>query len=464
MRKGILKEHHRLIDLCKRCMDILIVTAIGYSVYFYIFQEQVFASNVWGYLPTGILLAVICFNTISLYKAWRGIDLFSELIVMFYAWMLPCAVLLLITFFTEISSSSLRVWIFYWFVFCLLFLAIYRICLKLILNYFRRIGFNQRSVCLLSYGLYGENMYEIINRKPIFGFNILAVFADKVDDRKNIYGNKLKGKIKDCYEWLILNEIEQVWIIAPLEKIKIVKKIMSEMKNLTVDIRFFPDMNSFNLINHSVSEVCNMPCFDLSMSPMANTGNKLLKRIEDLFIGVILLILSSPIMFLIYAVMKITSSKPVFYKQVRVGFNNKTFRMYKYRTMPINIENETGAVWAKTEDKRATVFGSFLRKTSLDELPQLFNVIKGNMSLVGPRPERPEFVEKFKDEIPLYMKKHIVKAGITGWAQINGYRGNTDLKKRIEYDIYYINNWSLLFDVKILIITLFKGFINKNAY
>ena len=177
-----------------------------------------------------------------------------------------------------------------------------------------------------------------------------------------------------------------------------------------------------------------------------------------------MMILLSPLMFLIFAVIKITSSGSVIHRQIRVGFNNKTFRMYKFRTMPIDIEAETGAVWAKAGEKRATLFGAFLRKTSLDELPQLFNVVKGNMSLVGPRPERYEFVEKFKSEIPLYMKKHMVKAGMTGWAQINGYRGNTDLKKRIECDIYYIENWSILFDIKILLLTVFKGFVNKNAY
>ena len=161
---------------------------------------------------------------------------------------------------------------------------------------------------------------------------------------------------------------------------------------------------------------------------------------------------------------RLTSKGPVLYKQERVGWGGKPLQMYKFRTMPVNAEQVSGPVWNKPEDRRATPFGAFLRKTSLDELPQLFNVIKGEMSLVGPRPERPVFVEKFKHEVPGYMQKHRVKAGITGWAQINGWRGDTDLTKRIEHDLYYIRNWSLLFDLKILCLTLIRGFVNKNAY
>jgi len=161
---------------------------------------------------------------------------------------------------------------------------------------------------------------------------------------------------------------------------------------------------------------------------------------------------------------KLSSPGPVFYRQKRISWNSKPFMMLKFRTMPVDCEVNTGAVWAKKGECRATRFGSFLRRTSLDELPQFIDVLKGNMSIVGPRPERPVFVDKFKDEIPDYMKKHMVKAGITGWAQVNGWRGDTDLNKRIEYDLYYIENWSLWFDIKIIVRTLFTGFVHKNAY
>jgi putative colanic acid biosynthesis UDP-glucose lipid carrier transferase len=172
----------------------------------------------------------------------------------------------------------------------------------------------------------------------------------------------------------------------------------------------------------------------------------------------------SPLMLVLAAAVKLSSPGPVFYRQERMSWNNKTFWMLKFRSMPVDAEQGTGAVWAKAGECRATRVGAFLRKTSLDELPQFLNVLKGDMSIVGPRPERPVFVHKFKQEIPAYMKKHMVKAGITGWAQVNGWRGSTDLCKRIECDLFYIENWSLWFDIKIVFLTLFKGFVHRNAY
>jgi putative colanic acid biosynthesis UDP-glucose lipid carrier transferase len=209
--------------------------------------------------------------------------------------------------------------------------------------------------------------------------------------------------------------------------------------------------------------MANMPVINLRVSPLFGF-NKIIKDIEDKLLATLILILISPIMLIIASIIKITSKGPILYKQERLSWSGKPFNILKFRSMPIDSENKSGAVWAKAEDKRATKFGAFLRKTSLDELPQFINVLKGDMSIVGPRPERPIFVEKFKDEIPGYMEKHLIKAGITGWAQINGWRGNTDLNKRIEHDLHYIDNWSLLMDLKIIIMTIFKGIYNKNAY
>jgi putative colanic acid biosynthesis UDP-glucose lipid carrier transferase len=192
--------------------------------------------------------------------------------------------------------------------------------------------------------------------------------------------------------------------------------------------------------------------------------NRYIKEIVDRLFAFILLFLISPLLLLIAIGVKLSSPGPVFYRQERVGWNNRSFTMLKFRSMPTDAEAGTGAVWARPGEKRATRFGGFLRKTSLDELPQLLNVLKGDMSLVGPRPERPDFVEVFKDQVPNYMKKHMVKAGITGWAQVNGWRGDTDLNRRIEHDLYYIQHWSVWFDLEIALRTVLTGFINKNAY
>lgn len=207
-----------------------------------------------------------------------------------------------------------------------------------------------------------------------------------------------------------------------------------------------------------------LPVINIRYVPLSNTGNMVIKRVMDIVGSVFGIIITSPILLIIAILVKATSPGPVIFKQERVGMHNEPFYMYKFRSMEQQTEEDEKRAWTVRNDPRVTAVGKILRKTSLDELPQLFNILKGDMSLVGPRPERPLFVEKFKEEIPRYMIKHQVRPGLTGWAQVNGYRGDTSIKKRVEYDLYYIENWTLGLDIKIIILTFFTGFINKNAY
>jgi Undecaprenyl-phosphate glucose phosphotransferase len=207
-----------------------------------------------------------------------------------------------------------------------------------------------------------------------------------------------------------------------------------------------------------------LPVINIRYVPLTNTGNALVKRAVDIVGSLFGIVVTSPIMLLCAIMVKLSSPGPIIFKQERVGLHNKNFSMYKFRSMVQQAPSEEKKAWTTKNDPRVTRIGRIMRKTSLDELPQLFNILKGDMSLVGPRPERPLFVEKFKEEIPRYMVKHQVRPGLTGWAQVNGYRGDTSIRKRIEYDIYYIENWTLWFDVKIIIMTFFTGFVNKNAY
>ena len=230
-----------------------------------------------------------------------------------------------------------------------------------------------------------------------------------------------------------------------------------------VDVRIIPDLGTFRTLHTEVESFEDIPIITIVQSPM--TGwNQVLKRILDFFGALIALVFFSPLMLIIAVVIRLTSSGPSLYGQKRMVLDGRTFNALKFRSMYYDAESKTGAVWASENDKRRTKFGTFLRKYSLDELPQLFNVIKGEMSLVGPRPERPVFIEQFKSQIPHYMLRHKVKAGITGWAQINGWRGNTSLEKRIECDLYYIERWSIWFDIKILFLTFYRGFFGTNAY
>ncbi len=203
-----------------------------------------------------------------------------------------------------------------------------------------------------------------------------------------------------------------------------------------------------------------LPLINLRRIPLDNLGNAFVKRAMDIAGSLVLIVLSSPVMLLAAVGVKLSSPGPIIFRQKRVGLNKKPFYMYKFRSMRVNAASDTG--WSTNSDPRKTRFGSFIRKFSIDELPQFFNVLKGDMSLVGPRPELPHFVDQFKEEIPLYMVKHQVRPGITGWAQVNGLRGDTSIKERIEHDVYYIENWSILLDIKILFLTLFKGFVNQE--
>lgn len=217
--------------------------------------------------------------------------------------------------------------------------------------------------------------------------------------------------------------------------------------------KYMPPHPQFDSLN-------GLPLINLRRIPLDNLGNAFMKRAMDIVGALVLIVLSSPVMLFAAIGVKFSSPGPVIFRQKRVGLNKKPFYMYKFRSMRVNASSDTG--WSTNSDPRKTRFGSFIRKFSIDELPQFFNVLKGDMSLVGPRPELPHFVDQFKEEIPLYMVKHQVRPGITGWAQVNGLRGDTSIKERIEHDVYYIENWSILLDIKILFLTLFKGFVNQE--
>ena len=231
-----------------------------------------------------------------------------------------------------------------------------------------------------------------------------------------------------------------------------------------VHTKFIPDYNSMIPTRPYTEDLMGLPVINIRYVPLTNMGNAFIKRTADILGALFGILVTSPIMLVCAILVKLSSPGPVIFKQERVGLHNKTFSMYKFRSMAMQAPSEERKAWTTRDDPRVTRVGRIMRKTSLDELPQLFNILKGDMSLVGPRPERPLFVEKFKEEIPRYMVKHQVRPGLTGWAQVNGYRGDTSIRKRIEYDIYYIENWTMWFDVKIIIMTFFTGFVNKNAY
>ena len=239
---------------------------------------------------------------------------------------------------------------------------------------------------------------------------------------------------------------------------------MNACEKSGVHTKFVPDYNKVIPTKPYTEDLLGLPVINIRNVPLTDSFNAASKRLVDIFGATIALLLFSPIMLVVALLIKLTSSGPVIFSQERVGLHNRPFQMYKFRSMAVQKPSEEKNAWTTKNDPRVTPVGKFIRKTSIDELPQLWNILKGDMSLVGPRPERPHFVEKFREEIPRYMVKHQVRPGLTGWAQVNGYRGDTSITKRIEYDLYYIENWSLGLDFKIIFLTFFKGFVNKNAY
>ena len=260
------------------------------------------------------------------------------------------------------------------------------------------------------------------------------------------------------------NLLDEIAITLGLNEYYKLERIVAMCEKSGVHTKFIPDYSNIIPTKPYTEDLQGLPVVNIRHVPLTNTFNMMMKRIVDFFGAVGAIVIFSPVMLITAICIKATSRGPLIFTQERVGLHNKPFRMYKFRSMEVQSKAEEKKGWTVKNDPRITPVGRFIRKTSIDELPQLFNVLKGDMSLVGPRPERPQFVEKFREEIPRYMVKHQVRPGMTGWAQVNGYRGNTSIRKRIEYDLYYIENWTMGLDIKILILTVFKGFVNKNAY
>jgi Undecaprenyl-phosphate glucose phosphotransferase len=274
---------------------------------------------------------------------------------------------------------------------------------------------------------------------------------------------QILGTTADLPDLVAKHRVEHVFIALPLNRHAEARKVFEVLAQSLVEVRLVLDVPNLAGLSLTTANLDGLPVIGLRESPHFGL-NLVVKRVMDVALSLVGLIVLSPMLATVAAVVKLSSRGPVFYRQERCGLNGKPFPMLKFRTMRVDAESQTGPVWAIKDDPRRTRLGSFLRSTSLDEFPQLINVLKGDMSLVGPRPERPVFIRQFSQTIPNYMARHCVKAGVTGWAQVHGWRGNTSLRKRLQYDLYYITHWSPFLDIRILWMTVFRGLLNRNAY
>ena len=346
----------------------------------------------------------------------------------------------------------------------ILLLAGERLAIRLFLRSLRTNGYNQKHVLMIGYSRAAEGFIDRVSLNPEWGYHIQGILDDHKDPGYVYKKIPVLGPISDLETFLAANTLDEIVITLSIGEYANLEQIVAACEKSGVHTKFIPDYNNIIPTIPYMEDLQGLPVINIRHVPLNNALNKFVKRAVDIFGAIVAIILFSPVMLVASVLIKLTAPGPLIFKQERIGLQNKPFYMYKFRSMIVQKESEEKKGWTTKDDPRVTPVGKFIRKTSIDELPQLFNVLKGDMSLVGPRPERPLFVEKFKEEIPRYMIKHQVRPGLTGWAQVNGYRGDTSIRKRIECDLYYIENWTLGLDFKIILLTFLKGFINKNAY
>ena len=466
--RGILDEHSVILGLALRALDLIAMLAAALASYHWLFGTMAMPVSYKMAVVVGLLFSLILFNRSALYRAWRGSSVTGELWVATGAWASVFLGLSSVAFITQQAHTVEVAWVLHWMVFSWFGLMVFRVSLRILLRGVRSRGFNTRKVVLVVAGELGVRVGERLRQMPWTGLEVVGYFDDRPLERLPDIGNlPLLGQIAELGPFVQRERIDQVWLAFPFRAENRVKQVLHELRHSTADIRMVPDIFQFRLLNHSMSEVGGIPVLNLTSSPMVGFDH-FLKEVEDRVLAFLILFAISPLMLLIASLVKLSSVGPVFFKQVRHGWDGKPIEVWKFRTMVLHRENSGELTQAVRDDPRVTTLGRLLRKSSLDELPQFINVLQGRMSIVGPRPHAIEHNEQFKESVDQYMLRHKVKPGITGWAQINGYRGETNtlekMQKRVELDLYYIENWSVWFDLRIILKTLVKGFSDKNAY
>lgn len=460
----MIQRNQRLLNTINRMLDVMLLI-VAYMASTYIRFDSMYGDapalgSVWNpqYFLAAILYAfllVFIYHFLHLYAPMRTTSFGRDVIRVIWGNFLGITFLTAFLYVTRITDFS-RIAIALFAVFATVLILGKRLVVRTTLHYFRRKGYNLKHIILVGNGGLARGYVSSIENNPQYGYTLDGYVSKTTRDGLG----KHVGTYEDLDSILQRPGIDEVVIALEPHEAQFMPMIINICERQGTRASIIPFFNDYTPHQLSVNLVGQSKLINIRSSPLDNTGYAILKRGMDIVGSIVALILTSPIMLFAATGIKITSPGPVIFKQERVGKGKKKFRMYKFRSM--HVDQKGGGRWSKKDDPRKTRFGSFLRKTSIDELPQFFNVLKGDMSLVGPRPEIPNFVEKFRKTVPLYMIKHMVRPGITGWAQINGYRGNTSIRKRIKYDIWYIENWTLTLDIDILFRTLFGKMINDE--
>lgn len=468
----MIRDNQKVFNGLHVIMDAIITAVsyiLAYCIKFYVFTDGPGS----GVLPIGdyfvmlffiVPLYILMYNMFGVYAPKRTVRKRYEIfdIVKANTFGIGMFVLSLYLVLREFNFS--RWMMVYFYVLNIFLTSISRVVLRNTLQNMRQKGYNLKHILLVGYSRAAEEYITRIQDNPQWGYVVCGILDNNVPRGTLFKGVKVLGSVGNLDVILPHNKLDEIAITLSLNDYNHLEQIVSICEKSGVHTKFIPDYNRLIPTRPYTEDLMGLPVINIRHVPLSITANRISKRVVDIIGSVIGIILLSPVMLLSALLVKCSSRGPVIFKQERVGLHSKPFYMYKFRSMELQPEKEEEKAWTTKNDPRVTIIGKILRRTSLDELPQLFNILKGDMSLVGPRPERPLFVEKFKEEIPRYMIKHQVRPGLTGWAQVNGYRGDTSIRKRIEHDIYYIENWTMGFDIKIIFLTFFTGFINKNAY
>jgi Undecaprenyl-phosphate glucose phosphotransferase len=408
-----------------------------------------------------LVVFAVVLQAIGLYRRpWARLN---QLIwPVFQACTLGVTIAIAITWFLKPYEFSRLVFV-HFYVFIIVAMLLYRPVLRRLWSRCAP-GYTSERVLIVGVEDLGRLVARKIKKQPMLGLNIVG-FLTCTQSRvgTEVDGLPVLAMCNEIQEAIAQHQVHVVVVALPLSAHDRIVQVMNDVAEEMVDVQVVPDLFRYISLRGTVEEFDGLPIIGLRSTPLEG-WNRVLKRWVDILGSLVGLVLLGPLMIALAIAVKLSSPGPVFYRQKRMGLDGKLFNMLKFRSMRVDAEEGCGPVWACKDDPRRTRLGAFMRKTSLDELPQFFNALKGDMSLVGPRPERPEFISDFKSKVPRYMLRHKMKAGITGWAQINGWRGNTSLERRIEHDLYYIENWSLVLDFKIMALTVVRGFINPHAY
>ena len=467
----MLKRHANFFKSFLFLLDLATITVAWIGAYFIRFNIQFIPvtkgipalSDYFLLLVPIYVIWMFSFHWFDLYRPRRISSRVSEVWDMVKANTLSVLALASFAFFIRDTEFSRLVFAYFW-ILNITLLCLLRWTYREVLRFLRRRNYNLRYVLVVGAGHLARQVIGRFKHHPELGMSVVGCLTRRPEKiGQGIEGADIIGTYDMLPAILAQRAIDQVFLALPSDAQGEIAAVMNVLSDYPVDIRVVPDVSQYMMLRSEAEMFDGLPILTLQASPLYG-WSLVIKRGMDIGISVLILLLSSPLMVAIAIAIRWTSPGPILYRQIRMGLDGKSFSMLKFRSMRVDAERETGAVWTAANDHRRTSIGALLRRTSLDELPQCFNVLKGDMSLVGPRPERPELIAECRAGIPTYILRQKMKAGMTGWAQVHGWRGQTSLQKRVEYDLYYIEHWTPWLDIKILGMTLLKGFINENAY